>query len=900
MLRTFLFPRLMSSAVLGVVVFSDPISASAEAVVSPSVEVLKHFRGASPAIARAGIFDPAIVNTREFSGSIRFTRVLTDAECQTLMDAGVRFTSASNARFDHVGPVYPARIAWKALNLLRQDARVVQIDSEPLNRPVRPLEVTRGLVDADRVADRQRLTGERPGEGMVIVDIDSGIDVFHPAFFHADGGHFAWLDVNGDGTLTFGTDAIDFNNNGEADSGETVRFVDAPEIDLGLGLPMPSESFDFGLDWIYADSNGNAQRDFGPSAGFDDSSPGFGEPIFLADDVDGNGVLGLDEKLVLLKSSKIKAVRIDETVYSRGENLTAVPTLAGSIAELPEESHGTGVSGILVAGTPGLSRHVGLAPYADVIMISNRSAPTDPDDMTKEPLLTAIAWVRDLAPDVMLYEFSTWGADFMDGSTNLEIAMDDMHWNDRISQVVPAGNLANSGKHMSGTLTSAGIESVVDVPKKWQGGVPFQTTSLRSTFYWVGLSTGVTLEIEVPTGEIATVAAGYHIISDELSVFCSQAKSTIGFNMLFCAIFEEDGGVLTAGTWRLRLKSQGGQTAIQGFLNDAKSGWARGAVFENENPATTLCVPSTANTAISVAAYGGRFGEPAELGALRDYSSRGPRMDGENGIDIVAPDDPFAPMPSLPAGTFGPFPAEDIHGGWSVFGGTSGAGPHVAAVVALMKQANPGWVSEKITSELRLSTRVSDEMGPLPNPEWGYGTLDAHRAVYGGPAPANDAPTAAAVMTDRVGLMANVTAVGSSDPNAHALSYRWDFDYDGTPDSEWNGSPEIQWEFPTAGRHVVKVNVRDELGAMSSALLSLEVADDATPVEPTVEQDPEADAGSTTDGAGTTTGSAGGADDSGSGGCAVNSSGGPLPAVIVLLLIGLAMLRRRTDVSKTR
>lgn len=49
------------------------------------------------------------------------------------------------------------------------------------------------------------------GKGVVIGDIDSGIDIFHPMFFFADGGEFEWDDVNNDGKLTPGEDKISIN-----------------------------------------------------------------------------------------------------------------------------------------------------------------------------------------------------------------------------------------------------------------------------------------------------------------------------------------------------------------------------------------------------------------------------------------------------------------------------------------------------------------------------------------------------------------------------------------------------------------------------------------------------------------------------------------------------------------
>ncbi len=44
------------------------------------------------------------------------------------------------------------------------------------------------------------------GKGVVIGDVDSGIDIFHPMFFFADGGSYNWINVAGDGVFTPGVD----------------------------------------------------------------------------------------------------------------------------------------------------------------------------------------------------------------------------------------------------------------------------------------------------------------------------------------------------------------------------------------------------------------------------------------------------------------------------------------------------------------------------------------------------------------------------------------------------------------------------------------------------------------------------------------------------------------------
>src|SRR5438552_1220582 len=64
------------------------------------------------------------------------------------------------------------------------------------------------------------------GKGVVIGDVDSGVDIFHPMFFFADGGEFDWIDTDNDGVFTPGIDAIDLNKDGKQDASETLRYIE--------------------------------------------------------------------------------------------------------------------------------------------------------------------------------------------------------------------------------------------------------------------------------------------------------------------------------------------------------------------------------------------------------------------------------------------------------------------------------------------------------------------------------------------------------------------------------------------------------------------------------------------------------------------------------------------------
>ena len=150
-----------------------------------------------------------------------------------------------------------------------------------------------------------------------------GWDIFHPDFFRPDGGYFSFSDQNEDQVLSVG-DTVDLDGDGEYEA--KISFLN---IDGG---------FKPDLDWVFIDINENGERDFG--ADYGESTPAYGEPIFIGDDLDANGQIDIGEKLLRLGSSKFRAIYENGVAYRRGENLITYDP--SSI----DPGHGTGAMGI--------------------------------------------------------------------------------------------------------------------------------------------------------------------------------------------------------------------------------------------------------------------------------------------------------------------------------------------------------------------------------------------------------------------------------------------------------------------------------------------------------------------------------------------------------------------------
>jgi serine protease AprX len=95
---------------------------------------------------------------------------------------------------------------------------------------------------------------------------------------------------------------------------------------------------------------------------------------------------------------------------------------------------------------------------------------------------------------------------------------------------------------------------------------------------------------------------------------------------------------------------------------------------------------------------------------------------------------PVPPLSELDGENFPPPPGRGL--GWGIFSGTSAASPQVAAVIALMKSANPKLTQEQARQTLRSTalditagvSAMGEPAGQGPDPATGAGLIDAFRA----------------------------------------------------------------------------------------------------------------------------------------------------------------------------
>jgi len=541
------------------------------------------------------------------------------------------------------------------------------------------------------------------GKGVVVGDVDSGIDVFHPMFFFADGGEFDWTDVDDDGKFTPGKDGIDLNGDGKTDEGEIIRYLELKDYTWSMLPGMDAKKYNPAFDFLYVDKNGNKKRDYGPGAGFTESDPTYGEQFFIAIDANSNGRLDKGEKITGLKTSKVRAVRErDGNIRRRGIDLINT--------EEDSSGHGTGVAGIVLGGHPGVQKIQGIAPDAEFVVASVRYNYT-PRFVSTFPEL--VQFLRDEKVNILLFEDGEWMWEFMDGSSPEEEMVNQMA-RDGVLIVGGAGNFSDGRMMIIDTLSSPVSRTYkINCPEIVEGHT---NDGVFVSFLWTG-DAEISVSVETPdekTSPELTTGSDF-IKAGKYNIAYAKETSSKGTNMLKLGMSKSDSGTIE-GTWKFTVKNSS-PVELRGYVVDVSQGWEGTShwISPKVTGESSICFPSTADSCIAVGAYVVNFGWFDRVGDLCSYSSRGYNITGKLGVDICAPGHT----------TF--TTKKDF--GWDIFSGTSSAAPHIVGTAALMLQYDPNLTHTQIRQILLNSAETDYFTKQVPNPYWGYGKLDMEAAL---------------------------------------------------------------------------------------------------------------------------------------------------------------------------
>ena len=391
-----------------------------------------------------------------------------------------------------------------------------------------------------------------------------------------------------------------------------------------------------------------------------------------------------------------------------------------------------------------------------------------------------------------------------------------------MAHINPAGNLSTAQKLYKRNIPSAVQTDVeIEVPANSPYG-SFQL--LFATVLWREPSRPLVLTLEDPTGfSLALPTTDTYIYQDwhdGLSIYAERSQSSRGTVKLDIEVFGESQTPppVPTGSWLLHAAEGSApgtpDLTLIAYVMDELSGWGMGINFPSYSSEEHLIgFPGTADHGIAISAYTGHGYDYGTPGERAFYSGRGHRIDGMAILDIAGPDDPIT------AGYRAGSP-----GVYFIYGGTSGASPHVAGAAALLFQAHPEWTGVEVTQALHDGALVDANVGTVPNDDWGYGKLRVYRSLYGQDPPTGSPPSIAVEPVELYVDELRTVPITVSDPDepTSGLRIELDRDYDGVYEQPL-AQPSFDVTFAEEGHFAMKLRVVDSTGREASTLASFDV-----------------------------------------------------------------------------
>ncbi len=395
--------------------------------------------------------------------------------------------------------------------------------------------------------------------------------------------------------------------------------------------------------------------------------------------------------------------------------------------------HGTHVAGtVLGLGTQSQMNtantggpYKGMAPGADMIFLkigndTNGSASTIAMYYALEAAATTYS------ADVINLSYGGWDA-YHDGSHILAQKVDDIVYNYDIPVIIAAGNNGDDRRHYSETVPAQGESGYIQVNANVYSS---NTVKLKFNTLWydgTGVSDSISLEY---------YDSSYNPLSPDKVSHLNQTESTKGTEH---QISYYDHYLPTGqSTYYLKIVNFSDSDHLVHIYEDYSRG---GITFENDDYCYTVSNPGLADNAFTVGAtisresyvnYLGDLYSSGTKSELCSFSGRGPRVDGVNKPDIIAPGRSLISVRdrnvyTSPASNWVDNDGQDFgdpdDADYVVMSGTSMATPVVTGSAALILDENPGYSASQVYDGLREYADLEDGI-VAPDDSWGYGILD--------------------------------------------------------------------------------------------------------------------------------------------------------------------------------
>jgi subtilisin family serine protease len=416
-------------------------------------------------------------------------------------------------------------------------------------------------------------------------------------------------------------------------------------------------------------------------------------------------------------------------------------------------SHGTHVMGIAAGNGSSFDAafpaggFVGMAPEAAIVFVQPSANDQDTTFTDSVHVAEAMAYIFEKArilgrPCVINMSLGQNGGSH-DGESIVERAVDRLLEQPGRAFVVAGGNEHVWRTHASGLLAQGQVRTL-----HWRVGGPVPLPGIATVArpdrtvneleIWYSSRDAFDVRVVDPAGDGTPVLAPGgapidHTFPGGHKVFIDSERFTVmnGDARIYIEISPERfGATLASGTWLVEITAResvdGAFDAwIERDFRDQANSYADQSFFEDPDfhPEKTLGTPATTRRTIAVANY--RHAPPV---VVSSSSGRGRTRDGRPKPEVAAPGTDIRsssaqggrPRPVPPGGAF-PMRVS--------MSGTSMASPHVAGIVALMLQKEPQLTAAQIAKILVASARPGPAMGTAFDVGFGFGLVDAERAV---------------------------------------------------------------------------------------------------------------------------------------------------------------------------
>lgn len=572
------------------------------------------------------------------------------------------------------------------------------------------------------------------GKGITVASHDTGVDLFHPDFFRNNPNDPAqtpksWTDLGQAGYHPGEDVVVGYESEG------FLNHINA------TGAQGNTGDFDWRVDFLYIDRPPGQglvnHRDKGVDDGFSETSPSYGEKLFIVDDFNNSGVFDGADKLVPIWTSKFYAIYYlpdgQSVPIRRQRGLDLIR------AARDTNGHGTWTTGAMAGGRVEESKstqnraYIGMAPDADYIM-GNWEKKWN-QEYEGVSLRQFQEWAEGDNAKVMNY---SWGFplywQFLDGSSDAEGRIDEMALAG-IPQVVSAGNEAALDVHFYRAAiprrqTVSATFEVPAIPPPPPGQPDERVKWIKQSLLWLSSKgTNVSILVTRPGGASKVLVLGSETWQEEIldtdklrwsTHFSGASDPMVRVDIWITNVIDTE--PIQTGPWTISATNWNGteqnpiSTDIDGYMGDSRE-----VVRFSGNYVTnlrTMTSPATATHSIAVGAH-----TDGANGPIANFSSRGPRINGGKTIDITAPgvDITSTDSEARTGGTYG---------GYITSGGTSFSAPHVAGAIALMLQDNPVLTATQIKDRLKQTALKDGATTNNPNPDiWGAGKLNIYTAL---------------------------------------------------------------------------------------------------------------------------------------------------------------------------